>query len=221
MLPPLCNILRQSPALLCALSLFAVSCLTYRGTVPTLATIRLLLYCYSPSISVDFMLIDWLSPAQCFGYLAFVLGVGSFLQTDDRRFKLWMVGECLAYVVHFSLLGNPTAVASSLVSVARSALALRTKSVWVALAVVVVNMGLGLALVKQPSDWLPLVASCLGTLALFLLQGIPMRLVMLCGTGMWIANNVIVGSIGGTALEVTIAVVNLVTIVRMARRASR
>ncbi|OYU43140.1 MAG: hypothetical protein CFE44_20045 [Burkholderiales bacterium PBB4] len=167
------------------------------------------------------MLHDWLSPAQCFGYLAFVLGVGSFLQTDDRRFKLWMVGECLAYVVHFSLLGNPTAVASSLVSVVRSALALRTKSVWVALAVVVVNIGLGLALVKQPSDWLPLVASCLGTLALFLLQGIPMRLVMLCGTGMWIANNVIVGSIGGTALEVTIAVVNLVTIVRMARRASR
>lgn len=161
---------------------------------------------------------EWFSLAQCMGYVAFVLGVGSFLQTDDRRFKLFMIGECLAYVVHFALLGNPTAVASSVVSTIRSALALRTRSVWVAVAVVTVNVTLGLWIAKQASDWLPLMASCLGTLALFLLQGIPMRLVMLCGTGMWIANNVIVGSIGGTALEVTIALVNITTIIRLHRK---
>lgn len=160
---------------------------------------------------------DWLSPAQCFGYLAFVLGVASFLQTNDRHFKLYMTAECLAYVVHFALLGNPTAVASSLVSTTRSLLSLRTRSVWVALAVVAVNMGLGLALVRQPSDWLPLLASCLGTLALFLLHGVPMRLVMFCGTGLWVANNLIVGSIGGTALELTVAAVNLWTITRLLR----
>lgn len=165
------------------------------------------------------MLIDWFSPAQCVGYIAFVLGVGSFVQKDDRRFKLFMAGECLAYIVHFALLGNPTAVASSTVSLLRSLLALRTRSVWVALAIVAVNVALGLSLAKQPSDWLPLAASCLGTLALFLLSGVRMRLVMLCGTGLWIANNVIAGSIGGTALELVIAVVNTVTIVRMARDA--
>ena len=163
---------------------------------------------------------EWFSLAQCVGYVAFVLGVGSFLQTDDRRFKLFMVGECLAYIVHFALLGNPTAVASSMVSTVRSALALRTRSVWIAVAVVAVNIALGLAIAERPSDWLPLVASCLGTLALFLLQGIPMRLVMLCGTGMWIVNNVIVGSIGGTALEVTIAAVNITTIARLYFRRS-
>ena len=165
------------------------------------------------------MLIDWFSPAQCVGYIAFVLGVGSFLQKDDRRFKLFMAGECLAYVVHFALLGNPTAVASSTVSLLRSLLALRTRSVWVALAIVAINVALGLSLARQPSDWLPLAASCLGTLALFLLSGVPMRLLMLCGTGLWIANNLIAGSIGGTALELVVAVVNIVTIVRMARAA--
>ena len=66
--------------------------------------------------------------------------------------------------------------------------------------------------------WLPLGASCLGTLALFLLQGIPMRLVMLCGTGLWVANNLIVGSIGGTALELVVAAVNATTIVRLWRQ---
>ncbi|QGZ43114.1 YgjV family protein [Pseudoduganella flava] len=161
---------------------------------------------------------DWFSPAQCVGYVAFVLGVSSFLQTDDRRFKLFMAGECFAYIVHFALLGNHTAVASSTVSLVRSVLALRTRSVWIALAVVAVNIGLGMALARQPSDWLPLGASCLGTLALFLLQGVAMRLVMLLGTCLWIANNVISGSIGGTALEVVIAAVNLVTIARMIRQ---
>lgn len=162
-------------------------------------------------------LTDWLSPAQCVGYVAFVLGVGCFLQTDDRRFKVFMAGECVAYVVHFALLGNPTAVASSLISLTRSLLSLRTRSPWVAVAVVAANIGFGLAMARQPSDWLPLAASCLGTIALFTLQGVPMRALMLCGTGLWIANNLIVGSIGGTALEIVIAVVNTTTIVRMIR----
>lgn len=162
---------------------------------------------------------DWFSPAQLFGYVALVLGVGCFLQIDDRRFKWFMTGECLAYVVHFALLGNPTAVASSLISMTRSLLSLRTRSKWVAVVVVAANVGFGLAIATKPSDWLPLTASCLGTIALFTLQGIPMRLLMLCGTGLWIANNLIAGSIGGTALEVVVAAVNLVTIARMAREA--
>jgi hypothetical protein len=162
---------------------------------------------------------DWFSPAQLFGYVAFVLGVGCFLQTDDRRFKWFMTGECLAYVVHFALLGNPTAVASSLISMTRSLLSLRTRSPWVAVVVVAANIGFGLAIAEKPADWLPLTASCLGTIALFTLHGIPMRLLMLCGTGLWIANNLIAGSIGGTALELVVAAVNLVTIARMARKA--
>jgi hypothetical protein len=165
------------------------------------------------------MTIDWFSPAQCAGYVAFVLGVASFLQKDDRRFKQFMAGECFAYIVHFALLGRPTAVASSTLSLARSVLALRTRSIWVAVTIVALNLILGGFLAARASDWLPLAASCIGTLALFLLQGVPMRLLMLCGTGLWIANNLIAGSIGGTALEVVIAAANIRTIRQMAREA--
>lgn len=164
------------------------------------------------------MAIDSLSPAQLVGYLAFVLGVGCFLQTDDRRFKWFMTGECIAYVLHFALLGNPTAVASSALSTLRSVLSMHTRSAWVAAGVVAANLGFGLAIASKPSDWLPLGASCLGTLALFLLQGIPMRLLMLCGTALWIANNLVAGSIGGTALEIVVAAVNLSTILRLTRQ---
>lgn len=165
------------------------------------------------------MSIDWFSPAQCVGYVAFVLGVASFLQRDDRRFKQFMAAECLAYIVHFTLLGNPTAVASSTMSMLRSVLALRTRSVWVAAVIVAANLAFGLYFATRASDWLPLMASCMGTLALFLLQGVPMRLVMLCGTGLWVANNLVVGSIGGSALEIVIACVNIRTTWLMARDA--
>jgi hypothetical protein len=163
------------------------------------------------------MSIDWFSPAQCVGYLAFVLGVSAFMQKKDRRFKVLMAAECLAYIVHFALLGKPTAVASSSVSLMRSVLALYTRSKWVAGVIVALNLGLGMALATRPADWLPLGASCIGTLALFLMEGIRMRIALLCGTGLWIANNLISGSVGGTALELVIAAVNLMTIRRMAR----
>lgn len=159
------------------------------------------------------------SLAQIFGYVAFVLGVGSFLQKSDRRFKFFMTGECVAYVLHFWLLGNPTAMASSLVSTTRSVLSLYTRSLWVALAVVATNLLLGFGLVKVWWNWLPLLASCIGTLALFLLSGIRMRVMMLAGTLLWIANNILSGSLGGTALELVVFAVNSHTIWRMRREA--
>ena len=183
----------------------------------TASPFRLLNSCIWPQRQCG--MLDWFSPAQCVGYVAFVLGVSSFLQTDDRRFKLFMTGECLAYIAHFALLGNPTAVASSVVSTIRSALALHTQSPWVAAAVVVANVSVGLMVAERLSDWLPLLASISGTLALFLLKGIPMRLLMLLGTTFWIANNIIVGSIGGTALELVVATVNIYTMIRMRQRA--
>jgi hypothetical protein len=130
-----------------------------------------------------------------------------------------MAAQCLAYIVHFALLGRPTAVASSTMSLLRSVLALYTRSIWVACAVIAANLALGVTLATRAADWLPLGASCIGTLALFLMEGVRMRLAMLCGTGLWIVNNVIAGSIGGTALELVIAAVNILTIRRMMRDA--
>lgn len=165
------------------------------------------------------MMNDWFSPAQCVGYVAFVLGVSSFSQKNDRRFKLFMAAECVAYIVHFFLLGKPTSVASSTMALLHSVLSLYTRSKWIAFALIAMTLGLGMALATRPRDWLPLGATCIGTLALFLMQGVRMRLAMLCATTLWIVNNVIAGSIGGTALELVIATVNIVTIRRMLRDA--
>jgi len=158
------------------------------------------------------------SPAQVLGYLAFIFGVACFLQTDDRRFKALMALECLSYVLHFALLGQPTAVASSLVSLGRSVAAMRyPRSPAVALVFIGLSLGLGAWLANGWLSLLPIAASCIGTAALFFLQGLRMRLLMLLGTLLWVVNNLIVGSIGGTALELIVAAVNGWTIWRLWR----
>ena len=156
------------------------------------------------------------SPAQCVGYVAFVLGVTAFLQRSDRRLKGLNAAECVAYGVHFFLLGNPSAAASALVSAARNGLSLRFRSPLLAALIVCVNVLLGTLFARSGAGWLPVIASCAATVAVFTLSGIPMRLVFLGCTLLWLANNILSRSIGGTLLEAAIAVVSISTIVRLA-----
>jgi hypothetical protein len=75
------------------------------------------------------------SAAQRSGYAAFVFGMACFAQADDRRFKLFMALECAAYLphfaLHFALPGQPTAVASTAVSLLRSLASLQARKPWV------------------------------------------------------------------------------------------
>jgi hypothetical protein len=164
---------------------------------------------------------QFISPAQLAGYAAFVLGVTAFLQRDDRRLKLFLVSECAAYVVHFALLGNLPAASSAGVSVARNLLSLRSRSKRLAVIFIGISLALGVALTKSPTGWLPVVGSCLGTWALFTMQGIRMRLLVLVSTFLWLANNILSGSIGGTLLEAFIAVASITTMVRISLASRR
>src|SRR5512142_47633 len=155
------------------------------------------------------------SPAQLLGYLALVLGVCAFLQRDDRALKVLLVSESCAYLVHFFLLGTPTAAAAAGLSGIRSLMALRYRSRRLALAFIGGYLAIGAALARTSAAWLPVLGSCLGAWALLTLDGIRMRLVLLAATSAWLASNVLSGSIGGTLLEGVIAVASSTTLVRM------
>ena len=157
-----------------------------------------------------------LSPAQLVGYVALVLGVSGFLQRDDRRLKLLVACECFVYVAHCTLLGRPPAASSALVSGVRTLISVRFRSAWLAAASIAVNLGLAVALATHGSGWIPVMASCLGAVAVFTMRGVPMRLVLLSSTALWLANNVLSRSVGGTIRESLIAAASISTIVRMA-----
>ena len=157
------------------------------------------------------------SLAQCVGYVAFILGVGAFLQKVDRRLKFLLASESLAYSLHFALLGNFSAAASALISCFRSLLSMKTRSPWLAALIVGVYLVSGIAFARSAAGWLPVIGSAVATLAMFFMRGIPMRLVLLSSTLMWLANNIISKSIGGTLLEFCIAIINISTIIRIFR----
>jgi hypothetical protein len=158
---------------------------------------------------------QWLSPAQCVGYVAFVLGIAAFLQTIDRKLKFIISLESIAYVVHFGMLGNPAAAISAGVSAARTLVSIKTRALWVAIVFVLASIVLGIRYSTSPAGWIPVIGTCIATIAFFTTRGLPMRVVVLCSTLCWLANNIISHSIGGTALEATIAVTNIVTMLRM------
>ncbi len=157
------------------------------------------------------------SAAQIAGYFAFVLGVVCFLQSDDRRFKQTMLAQALSYAIHFAMLGAITSMASALIALVRTGLSMYYNSLRLALVIVAINLALGPWLVQVWTDWLPLIATCIGTLALFLFQGIAMRVVLLLAATLWLINTILIGSIGGTALEILIISANLTTIWRLWR----
>lgn len=160
---------------------------------------------------------DFFSIPQLFGYCAFVFGVACFLQKSDLRFKVLLVCESISYVLHFWLLGNFPAMASSGMAGSRTLTSIWTSSRWVALFFVLMTIALGCWLVTNWVGVLPIVGSCIGTTAVFLFRGITMRLMMLTATVLWLINNILSGSIGGTALEVCIALSNIYTIWRLYR----
>ncbi|MGA2038534.1 MAG: YgjV family protein [Bryobacteraceae bacterium] len=161
------------------------------------------------------------SPAQVVGYIALTLGITAFLQKSDDRLKFFNATQGLAYALHFVLLGNSPASASSLISSLRSFLALRYRSWVLGVVIVMANVGVGGAFVRSPAGWLPIVGSCIATMAIFTMRGVPFRSVLLISTLLWLANNIISRSIGGTLLEAANATINISTMIRMVRSPAR
>jgi hypothetical protein len=158
------------------------------------------------------------SPAQLAGYIALALGITAFLQKHDDRLKFFNATQGLFYALHVVLLGNLPAGSSSLLSSLRSFLSLRFRSLLLGAVFIAANLALGAALAANKAGWLPVIASCIATVAIFTLRGIPFRCVLLASTLLWLANNILTGSIGGTILELANALINLTTMLRMLTR---
>jgi len=158
--------------------------------------------------------------AQLVGLIGFGVGATTFLQGCDRSFRQRLTLACYLIGIHFWLLGLPAAATSTLLSGTRSWVSGKTRSTWVMLLFMALTLGIGQQVMHSPAEWLAICGSCLSTFALFKLQGVAMRLLILAGTLCWLANNLVAGSVGGILLESTYLAANLLTIYRL-RQATR
>jgi hypothetical protein len=154
---------------------------------------------------------------QILGYIAFVTAVIAFGQRSDRRMKLILSVQGTVYALHFHLLLNDAAAAGNVVSVARNLLSLKTRSKYVAGGLIAATLVLAFFTVKSPVGLIPTIPTLIATVAMFNFDGIRLRLCLLVCSCFWLANGIISHSIGGTMLEATVCVTNIVTITRMYR----
>ena len=153
--------------------------------------------------------------AQLLGLLSFVLGVLCFYQINDHRLKVMMVIMNINHALHFALLGAMTACLSAALSALRTGLSVKYSSSALGYVFILLAISGGAFIYESWQDVLPIFGTCIGTYALFNLEAIKLRLAFLVGAMCWLANNIIVGSIGGILLEATLIAVNLTTIYRL------
>jgi len=57
----------------------------------------------------------------------------------------------------------------------------------------------------------------LGTVGMFMLRGIALRIVLGLAALAWMLNNIVIGSMGGTLAEAMVLVTNIITVIRLYR----
>lgn len=156
--------------------------------------------------------------AQALGFLSFGLGISTFYQKNDRHLKILMLVFNLNHLLHFLLLGSMLSALSALLSALRTTTSIFTSSKWVAAIFILIGIVSGLGIAEHWWELWPIVGTVIGTYSLFVLSGIRMRIGFLAGATCWLINNILVGSIGGTLLEMTVIIMNLITIYRLYRQ---
>ncbi|MFA0438810.1 permease [Vibrio sp. 10N.286.49.C2] len=153
--------------------------------------------------------------AQAVGLCSFLLGISTFYQKEDKKLKVVMLLLNVNHLIHFLLLGSITSAIGALISALRTCTAMYTKSWWAAGLFVALAVGSGVGFAQHWHQLLPLVGSIIGTYSIFKLNGIALRVGFLLGAACWLTNNLIIGSIGGSLMEISVIGMNLFTIFRL------
>ena len=161
----------------------------------------------------------WL--AQGVGVVAFLIGITTFFNRDERRFRLQLALYSAIIGAHFFLMGaRPAGMSAGLNSV-RTLISMRTRRLWVMALFLLLTLVLGLAKLQHAMELLPIIGTLASTWALFRCRGLTVRCVMWCATACWVCHNFWLGSIGGTLIEGSFLVINGLNIIRFWRMKRR
>lgn len=155
---------------------------------------------------------------QVCGLVALVVCVAAFASKSDDRLLMLLISANVAFALQFVFFGSWTAAVLTMLVIVRIILARRYMGSKAVMVGVLLASGVAAFFTWQSwVDFLPIAAMVLGTFAMFLLRGIPMRAFLGLAATLWMLNNLLIGSIGGTLAEGLIVVTNIITIIRLAR----
>lgn len=153
------------------------------------------------------------------GLVALLLCIAAFASKDDDRLLAVLISANVAFAIQFAAFGAWVASAISAVIILRIFLARRMQGNWpAAIGILAVTGSVAALTWSGPIDVFPLAAGLIGTYAMFMLRGIPMRLGMAVAASCWAVTNFLTGSLGALAAELLVLATIIVTIFRLARQ---
>lgn len=159
---------------------------------------------------------------QFFGLVSLVLCVWAFSCKQDDRLLMLLLSANVAFALQFMVFESWTAAALTLLVIVRIALARRYPGSKAAMAIMLTASGVASVFTWQSWADLPaIVAMILGTVGMFMLRGIPMRVFLGLAALAWTLSHLLVGSVGGTLAEALVLFTNAITIYRLYRAKQR
>ena len=159
---------------------------------------------------------DWLSFEQILGYVASAILLSGYAIKSDVKTKTVLIFSSVIFVIHFFLLGAFTASAVCAVNTMRNASSIffhKSKAVFIVFAMLYIASGY--FTYDTFIGVLPSIGALLTCAGMFLLGGIPFRVLVVVSTVLWLIHNIMVGSIGGTINFIILLLIGLVTIWRL------
>jgi hypothetical protein len=159
--------------------------------------------------------------SQTFALAALVTGIYAFFKASDQHLKLMIGAQAVLMAAHFALLGAWAGAALALWGAARYGVSAYTRHSTLFWLFLGGGTALGLWRYTTPSDILPILANAIACVAIFRLQGTPMRQTLLLTSVCWLAYNLLHASVVGSLVESFYLASNLYTLVEMRRRRTR
>lgn len=153
---------------------------------------------------------------QAVGFVALVLCIAAFASKDDDRLLVILIFGNAAFALQYALFGAWAASGITALNMLRVFLARRMPRNRIAmLLIVAATVAVAAATWQHATDLFPLAAGIVGTISIFMLRGIPMRVGLIFTALCWITITALIGSYGALAAEVLILATNLVTVGRL------
>ncbi|WP_334328156.1 YgjV family protein, partial [Gilliamella apicola] len=157
------------------------------------------------------------------GILGYLVGISAFLQRRDNVFRWQLTIVNVIMTLHFYLLGPESYPAAILnvVNIFRNIASNYTKNISVMLFFIALMWIFYFFTTPDPTQfiyYLSVIGTTLVTIALFRLQQQKMRLLILMSSVLWIIYSLLIGSLGSLAIEVTFAIINIITIIKLSKK---
>lgn len=158
-----------------------------------------------------------LSFPQWIGIGAYFVGLFAFTRKNSQHFKFTLLLCQSIICLHFFMMGAIPGAISAGLSCARTYTSTRTRSSLIMWIFIILVWIMGLYSLNHHYELFTMLGSSIATWGMFKFNSVLLRFSVMTSSICWLIHNILLGSIGGTLMEISFIIINGITIFRLHR----